>query len=540
MTTQPARWQGFTVLAYPPVQTTMRIGVSAKIFLAYAVLLSVFGANSLFTLLYLHRGRQELAANQRRLEVQVAVDAALRSLEDFSRSRANDSTGLGRGLTSRVAAQNGIASARQNLRDALVSVDQYLTDEPNPRRRNEFEDYRGELVGMEARVVAVAADLGASDPTAGEDASRQAERSLANLLSTFHRLKSNLRGRGSQVAAELSNNERRAVDAAMLLTGLGLVLAVAAALLVLRTLWPLRVLREHARQIAGGDYARRTGVRSRDEIGDLAREFNAMAHAIEEREHKLIRSERLATVGRMAAHITHEIRNPLASVGLYLELLSDEIGADKPEARNLVKSLSNEVDRLSEITETYLRFVRLPKPKLDREDLGALASSVMEFSRGELALAHIDLDLAIAPGLPEVAADESQIRQALLNLVRNAKEAMPQGGRIRVEVGMVDLGWVRLAVGDSGSGISPENLGKIFDPFFSTKDKGTGLGLALVQQIVTDHGGRIEVDLPATGGTTFAILLPPAARAAPATPGSLSETNRGLAPAVGAGKDVVR
>jgi signal transduction histidine kinase len=533
MTTQPARWQGFTVLAYPPVQTTMRIGVSAKIFLAYAVLLSVFGANSLFTLLYLHRGRQELAANQRRLEVQVAVDAALRSLEDFSRSRANDSTGIARGLTSRVAAQNGIASARQNLSDALVSVDQYLTDEPNPRRRNEFEDYRREIVGMEARVVAVAADLGASDPTAGEDASRQAERSLANLLSTFHRLKSNLRGRGSQVAAELSNNERRAVDAAMLLTGLGLLLAVAAALLVLRTLWPLRVLREHARQIAGGDYARRTGVRSHDEIGDLAREFNAMAHAIEEREHKLIRSERLATVGRMAAHITHEIRNPLASVGLYLELLSDEIGADKPEARNLVKSLSNEVDRLSEITETYLRFVRLPKPKLDREDLGALASSVMEFSRGELALAHIDLDLAIASGLPEVAADESQIRQALLNLVRNAKEAMPEGGRIQVEVGVVDSGWVRLAVGDSGSGISPENLGKIFDPFFSTKDKGTGLGLALVQQIVTDHGGRIEVELPPTGGTTFAILLPPAARAALAPPGSLSETNRG------SGKDVV-
>jgi signal transduction histidine kinase len=106
---------------------------------------------------------------------------------------------------------------------------------------------------------------------------------------------------------------------------------------------------------------------------------------------------------------------------------------------------------------------------------------------------------------------------------------------------MVDSGWVRLAVGDSGSGISPENLGKIFDPFFSTKDKGTGLGLALVQQIVTDHGGRIEVDLPATGGTTFAILLPPAARAAIAPPGSLSgpgETDR--APAAEAAKDVVR
>jgi signal transduction histidine kinase len=518
----------------------MRIGVSAKIFLAYAVLLSVFGANSLFTLLYLHRGRQELAANQRRLEVQVAVDAALRSLEDFSSSRANDSTGIPQGLTSRVAAQNGIASARQNLRDALSAVDQYLTDEANPRRRSEFQDYRREIVGMEARVVAVAADLGASDPNAGEDVDHQGDRSLANLLSTFHRFKSNLRGRGNQVAAELSNDERRAVDTAMVLTGLGLLLAVGAALLVLRTLWPLRVLREHARQIAGGDYGRRTGVRSHDEIGDLAREFNAMAHAIEEREHKLIRSERLATVGRMAAHITHEIRNPLASVGLYLELLSDEIG-ENPEAGRLVKSLSSEVDRLSDITETYLRFVRLPKPKLEREDLGALASSVMEFSRGELSLAHISLDLAIASDLPEVAADESQIRQALLNLVRNAKEAMPRGGRIRVEVGLVDSGWVRLAVGDSGPGISPENLSKIFDPFFSTKEKGTGLGLALVQQIVSDHGGRIEVDLPPSGGTTFAILLPASARAESLPPGSLSGTSEtSTTPGVAAVKDVVR
>jgi two-component system NtrC family sensor kinase len=490
----------------------MRIGVSAKIFLAYAVLLSVFGANSLFTLIYLHRGRQELAANQRRLEVQVAIDAALRSLEDFSLSRANDSTAAPQRLTSRVAAQNGIVSARQNLRDALGAVDQYLSSEPNPRRRSEFEDYRRDIVEMEARVVAVAADLGATDPAVRAAGEHQPERSLANLLSNFHRLKTNLRGRGNQVAAELSNNERNAVDTALVLTGLGLLLAVGAALLVLRTLWPLRVLREHARQIAGGDYGRRSGVSSHDEIGDLAREFNAMAHAIEEREHKLIRSERLATVGRMAAHITHEVRNPLASVGLYLELLSDEIGEDKPEARRLVTSLSNEVDRLSEITETYLRFVRLPKPKLESEDLGALASSVLEFSRGELSLAQITLDLVIAPDLPEAMIDESQIRQALLNLVRNAKEAMPEGGRMRVEVAALDAGWLRLSVADSGPGISAENLGKIFDPFFSTKDKGTGLGLALVQQIVSEHGGRIEVDLPPAGGTVFSLVLPVAGR----------------------------
>jgi signal transduction histidine kinase len=331
---------------------------------------------------------------------------------------------------------------------------------------------------------------------------------LANLLSRFHGLKSNLRGQGKHIAQQLSDNERRAVEIAFVLSGLGLVLAVGAALLMVRTLRPLSVLREHARQIAGGDYARRTGIASRDEIGDLAREFDAMAAAIEEREHRLIRSERLATVGRMAAHITHEIRNPLASLGLNVELLADEVGPDNDEARKLVSSMGKEVDRLSEITETYLRFVRLPKPKLEHEDVGSIVTSVLEFARAELTLAGITLAIDIEPDLPEIAADESQIRQALLNLVRNAKEAMVGGGRIQVTVGKAPDGQVRLVLSDSGPGISRENLANIFEPFFSTKAKGTGLGLALVQQIISEHGGRIEVDCPPSGGTSFAILLP--------------------------------
>jgi len=177
-------------------------------------------------------------------------------------------------------------------------------------------------------------------------------------------------------------------------------------------------------------------------------------------------------------------------------------------ARKLVSSIGKEVDRLSDITETYLRFVRLPTPKLEREDLGALVTSVMEFAGGELELAGVTWNIEIEPGLPEVAADESQIRQALLNLVRNAKEAMPGGGSIRLSVSRTADGQVRLVLADSGPGISPENLASIFEPFFSTKVKGTGLGLALVQQIVSEHGGRIEVDCPPGGGTAFAILLP--------------------------------
>jgi len=484
----------------------MRLGVSAKILIAYAVLLGMLAASSLFTLLYLRRGRQELAANQRRLEVQVAVDASLRSLEDFAKMRAAEGTGQALGLTSRVAAQNGIASARQNMRDALDAIDRYFKEEATPSRREEFSGYKRDITELDARVVGAAAAVGSSELAAGD--SNEADRSLANLLSRFHGLKNNLRGQGKQIAEQLSDSERRAVEIAFALSGFGLLLAVGAALVMVRTLRPLKVLREHTKQIAGGDYARRTGIASRDEIGDLAREFDAMAAAIEEREHRLIRSERLATVGRMAAHITHEIRNPLASLGLNVELLGDEVGADNQEARKLVTSIGKEVDRLSDITETYLRFVRLPKPKLEREDLGAIATSVLEFAGSELALAGITRTIAIEEGLPDVVADESQLRQALLNLVRNAKEAMPGGGRILLEVGKAADGYVRLVLADSGSGISPENLTNIFEPFFSTKVKGTGLGLALVQQIVGEHGGRIEVDCPPGGGTRFTLLLP--------------------------------
>jgi signal transduction histidine kinase len=213
-------------------------------------------------------------------------------------------------------------------------------------------------------------------------------------------------------------------------------------------------------------------------------------------------------VGRMAAQITHEVRNPLASIGLYAELLADEISERGDEPRRLVSSIISEVDRLTEITETYLRFTRLPQAKLEREDLGAVVTAALEFSRAELAQAGITLAMEVTPGLPEVAADEAQIRQALLNLVRNAREAMPRGGTLRVVVDAPTPDQVRICVSDTGPGIASEDLGKIFDPFFSTKTKGTGLGLALVQQVVVDHAGRIDVQSPAGEGTRFSLIFP--------------------------------
>jgi len=213
----------------------------------------------------------------------------------------------------------------------------------------------------------------------------------------------------------------------------------------------------------------------------------------------------------MAAQIAHEVRNPLSSIGLNAELLGDELSAEADEARRMVASIIGEVDRLTEITETYLRFTRLPRPKLEREDLGAIVASVVAMGRGEIGQEGITLDVDIAPDLPELPADEAQLRQALINLVRNAREALASAPTKRLGISVVNdqtSGRLLVRVSDSGAGIDQHDLGKIFDPFFSTKAQGTGLGLALVQQIVVDHGGQIDVDSVPGRGTTFTLAFP--------------------------------
>jgi signal transduction histidine kinase len=156
-----------------------------------------------------------------------------------------------------------------------------------------------------------------------------------------------------------------------------------------------------------------------------------------------------------------------------------------------------------------LRFARLPRPTLEKESVESLVNDLVTFLRPELERAHVEVTVEL-PRLPLVAADEHQLRQALLNLLRNAVEAMPGGGRLKLRGSVVPSG-IELAITDSGPGIAAEHIAKIFDPFFSTKEHGTGLGLALTQQIVVEHGGTIVVDSAPGSGTTFRVQLPIAA-----------------------------
>ncbi|MBS1149695.1 MAG: sensor histidine kinase, partial [Myxococcaceae bacterium] len=315
--------------------------------------------------------------------------------------------------------------------------------------------------------------------------------------------------------------ERVTGAAIIVLPVLAIAVGLIATALSARSLRPVRTLIEGASRIGRGDYATQIGLTGDDEISLLGREFDAMARSLQERESllkqkqaELLLAERLAAVGRVAAQIAHEVRNPLSSIGLNVELLEDQIQLAKfsseeegQEALGLLKAISHEVDRLTEVTEEHLRLARLPSPSLQPEDVHALLDRVLAFSGEELARAKIEVKRE--PGEQQLAAmaDEGQLRQVVLNLIRNAREAMRGGGTLTLRTGLVN-GNVEISVGDTGPGIDRETRAKVFDPFFSTKQSGTGLGLSLSKQIVQAHHGTLEVSSEPGHGATFVIRLP--------------------------------
>jgi len=355
-------------------------------------------------------------------------------------------------------------------------------------------------------------DAGSEDPALAERA--EAVRRLEKGLSLDVKLlQAALEGQVADRVHAAERAERRSAVLIVIYSFIAAAVGLGATLIGQRLLAPIRVLTEGVKAVAAGDLKRKVEVRSGDELGLLAREFNTMAASLDRQRADLLRAERLAAVGRISAQITHEIRNPLNAIGLNAELLADELSsADvSPDARSLVQAIGREVDRLNAVTEEYLRFARLPKPSFAREDVNEIVSGLSEFLRPEMAAARVALRLDLAGRLPPVRADEGQLRAALLNLLRNSREAMPQGGTIFLATRLAECGSVEVEVHDTGGGIPAEALPRIFDPFYSTKEKGTGLGLAFTQQVVQEHGGTIHCESTTGSGTLFAMRLPVAA-----------------------------
>jgi signal transduction histidine kinase len=293
------------------------------------------------------------------------------------------------------------------------------------------------------------------------------------------------------------------------LAALTLAVGVAVSIHTRRLLRPLERVTERARAVARGDLTPQPTQESDDEIGQLAAAFERMVAAVGRAQSRAVANERLAAIGKMAAHVTHEIRNPLSSIGLNIELLEEELAAGtvSGEAKGLLTSITREVQRLENLSEEYLRVARLPQPRMEADDLASTVRDIVQFAKPEMDRAGIEMALDIGEEVPPALFDESQIRQAIFNMMRNAREAMPDGGRIDVAV-RADGMSVVVSIEDRGAGIPDDVRTRIFDAFFSTKGEGTGLGLAITRQIVEAHGGSIACDAREGGGTSFRILLP--------------------------------
>ena len=228
-------------------------------------------------------------------------------------------------------------------------------------------------------------------------------------------------------------------------------------------------------------------------------------------EAQIIQSERLAAIRQLAAQVAHEIRNPLSSVQLNLDLLADEVGdeqaMDVEEAKDLLRSIHNEVERLADIVSEYLTFVRLPRFKSEYQSLNAVVQTFCNFVEPQLRQAQITLSIELAENLPLTLLDAEQLQRALHNFLENAIEAMPSGGELSIQT-RVEFSQIALRISDTGEGIPAPDQKRIFDPFFTTKRDGTGLGLSLASEIIRHHQGRILCESVVGKGTLFTIRLP--------------------------------
>jgi two-component system NtrC family sensor kinase len=281
-------------------------------------------------------------------------------------------------------------------------------------------------------------------------------------------------------------------------------------------LGPVRHVVAMAQKVIGGDLSARVGMRPPGEMGVLCRAVDSMAQAVQEREElvklatrqQIGRSEQLASVGRLAAGVAHEINNPLTGVLAFADMMREKENLDEQDRQDL-DLIIRETKRVRDIVRGLLDFARETPFVQKPMDINELIRQTLKLLGKREAFQKIFMVEDLGENLPLVSVDKNQLQQVLLNLALNACEAMPNGGTLMVRSSAAG-GRVEVTVTDTGCGIKREHLDKIFEPFFTTKPvgKGTGLGLSVSYGIVQQHGGTLEVDSEPGKGTTFVVILP--------------------------------
>jgi two-component system, NtrC family, sensor kinase len=469
-------------------------GTARRLFLSFAVLLSVFAAASAVALQHLRSIRGGLAEMRDRVEgVRLALELASAVRDQYAHQAHTIILGNDTHLRFYDEAERRVGELTAAVRQHVTTPDEREWVDDIERASAQLDQvFREQIVPSVLR----------HDRTGVQEEHGRAQL-LVSLIQDradqlVRRFEDSIAGYQARVSALQAATFRWTLSFLAVVP----LLALAVGAYVLRSVaGPLARLREGAARLAEGDLDTRIRIESDDEFGALARQWNAMTEALKEHQRRLVQQEKLAGIGRLAAGVAHEINNPLAVILGYARLLSRR---SEGAARADLQVIEDETLRAKGIVDGLLDLSRPIEVQRQPVDLRALCDEVVARLSGTPALQGVQVAVG---GEGRAAGDAARLRQVAVNLVKNAAEAAGPGGRVGVEVREGD-GAVSLSVSDSGPGLPEEVRARLFEPFYTRKEAGTGLGLAVSKGIVEAHGGSIEAEGLAQGGARFTVRLP--------------------------------
>jgi two-component system NtrC family sensor kinase len=319
---------------------------------------------------------------------------------------------------------------------------------------------------------------------------------------------------------KFTDMRKRTLSMFLGITLVGMIVAlIVSSFLARGILQPISGLVSASGRWAKGDFDYQVEITRKDEIAKLEKTFNFMAVSLKERDGKLreytdlqiMKSERLATIGQLAAGVAHEINNPLGTISIYTQMALDDLGKDNDSCRESLAVVMKQTNRAGRIVKDLLEYARQSEPEMRILNINDVLTQAIAIITHPAELQNIRLVADLASELPDIQGDSDKLQQAFVDIMVNALQAMPEGGTLTVCIRMTeDSKFMEIEITDTGCGIPQEHMSKLFDPFFSTKrtGEGTGLGLSVALGIVEKHNGTIDVKSKIGEGSTFTIKLP--------------------------------